>query len=77
MYRLHLDIPAGLDQEVAILRSKHIVAIIEHALRQEDWGNDDLIIGYRVGDDNDRGAKNYLDINENGHASSKKLKITI
>ena len=34
-------------------------------------------INYRLGHDEDRQKSNYLDINENGHASNKKIRIDL
>jgi len=76
MYRLHIDIPLAISQEVAIDRAQHAVAIVIDALRREDWG-EGLELNYRLGNDDDRGAKNYLDINGNGHCSNKKTRVTI
>jgi hypothetical protein len=40
----------------------------------EKYGVDEVY--YRLGHDDDRQKSNYLDKNENGHCSNKKLKLT-
>ena len=69
-YRLQLDIPLGSDQERAILESEIFVRCICDALKAHGAP---VTLNYRLGNDSDRGKKNYLDINENGHASNKKM----
>ena len=69
-YRLHLDIPLGPDQERAIIDSEIFTRCLTDALTAHGAA---VQINYRLGNDSDRGKKNYLDINENGHASNKKM----
>ncbi len=69
-YRLHIDIPLGIDEEQAIEMSRRIVS----TLRVPSGVSQ---INYRLGHDEDRQKSNYLDKNENGHVSNKKIKITI
>jgi hypothetical protein len=69
-YRFILDSPLGEDQEQAIVLAKKISEFLS---TMKIDGVD--TIQYRLGNDWDRGAKNYLDINSNGHASNKKFKI--
>lgn len=71
MYRFHIDIPLTKDE----LASKEISAAIVEYLKNMKITEVELI-QYRLGNDNDRGNKNYLDIDENGHCSNKKIKIT-
>ena len=79
-YRFHLDIELGGDEDRAIELSKQFLETLEHA--EDDMGLfydvsclDPVKISYRLGHDDDRQKSNYLDINENGHCSNKKLRI--
>lgn len=75
-YRLHIDIPVGHNQDDAILAAKAILFVIESNmphLRSDyvtEWN-------YRLGNDEDRSKKNYLRINENGHAANGKVNISL
>jgi hypothetical protein len=84
-YRLHIDIPLGEDEEKATHNAYLLIEelITEHgrtipmALKlnlHEKYGVDEVY--YRLGHDDDRQKSNYLDKNENGHCSNKKLKLT-
>lgn len=79
MYRLHLDIPLGEDEASAIRISKRFVewVISSEAGRADMKQLGIQTINYRLGNDNDRQRSNYLDINENGHVSTKKIKVSI
>jgi hypothetical protein len=70
-YRLHIDIPLGKDVSEARNLADHLIEI----MRNEFYGEGLRLIQYKLSHDSDRGNKNYLDINENGHASNKKVKI--
>jgi len=83
-YRLHIDIPLGADEENAIAAATQIVtwyfADIDarNKLQTLTLDNVDLEeINYRLGNDDDRQKSNYLDKNENGHVSNKKIRISI
>lgn len=70
-YRFHLDIPLGDDQEAAISAAKNLITLLQANI---GW---DMFYHYgkpqvRLGNDDDRGVKNYLRINENGHATGGK-----
>lgn len=75
MYRLHLDVPCGTDQEAAIAKAKEILQQFQMNMPVEHLVG--VEIGVRLGSDEDRQKSNYLDINENGHCSNKKTKITL
>jgi len=78
MYRLHIDIPLGTDEEHAIYKSKLLVQELmgpRYATINEKY--DVSEINYRLGHDEDRQKSNYMDKNENGHVSNKKTKIHI
>ena len=70
MFRLHIDIPLDKNEEKAKNLSQSIVSFLKQ-LQVEDVN----LIQYRLGNDSDRGNKNYLSIDENGHCTNKKDKI--
>ena len=81
-YRLHIDIPLGGNEEEAIYKANLLVQEF-FKLDQSTTGN---IISekyeiekasYRLGHDEDRQKSNYLDKNENGHVSNKKITIDL
>ena len=73
MYRLHIDLPLDEDLENSQQLSEHIIEILKNEL----YGEGLSVVQYRLSNDTDRGNKNYLDINENGHCSNKKLSFEI
>ena len=84
MFRLHIDIPLGEDENLAIALAKQLIQYIKpDQLLQENadsflhLSNEQYIFQYRLGSDDDRQKSNYLDKNENGHVSNKKIKITL
>lgn len=79
-YRLHIDIPLGTDEEEAI---QQVNALMHwHFSDVEAQEKLNTIMGgieqvnYRLGHDEDRQKSNYLNKNENGHVTNKKLKLT-
>jgi hypothetical protein len=73
-YRLHIDMPLGTDEQTAIRHSNLIIGMFNDrmgALRQMGIEN----FNVRLGNDTDRQKSNYLDKDENGHVSNKKLVI--
>lgn len=75
-YRLNIDFSLGPDQKAAIKKANPIVeAIVELIRHMRPEGVES--IGVRLANDDDRSPKNYLQINENGHASGKKMVIPI
>tara|TARA_R100001082_G_C4232512_1_gene103841 strand:+ start:64 stop:327 length:264 start_codon:yes stop_codon:yes gene_type:complete len=82
-YRLHIDIPLGSDLTKA---ERSAQSLMEWYFKDIDAKEkikrlvvDGTVstINYRLGHDEDRQKSNYLDVNENGHASNKKTRITI
>lgn len=75
-YRLHIDIPILTgDMNEAANVAKTIMEHIHAALSyQHDKFNS---VNYRLGHDEDRQKSNYLDLNEKGHCSNKKLSIDL
>ena len=71
-YRLHIDIPLGNDEDKAIEVCTKIMSSVILP-----FDNDITQINYRLGHDDDRQKSNYLDKNENGHVSNRKIRITI
>ena len=69
-YRLHIDIPMGLDEPTALKRSEEILAHLQEIVAQGS------VVQYRLGNDSDRQKSNYFQKNSNGHVSSKKFTLT-
>lgn len=76
MHRIHIDIPLeqlGINEaqlitnEIAIVLEQNLKAILQ------DYNLNSY--NYRLGHDEDRTPKNYMHINENGHASKQKIKV--
>ena len=81
-YRLHIDIPLGNDEETAIENANRLMhwtfSDVDSKERILRLTNDDINqINYRLGHDDDRQKSNYLQKNENGHVSNKKIRIEI
>ena len=78
-YRLHIDIPLGLNEEKAINTSKLLIQefMSDHRgdlkLLNEKYDIEEM--NYRLGHDEDHQRSNYLDKNENGHVNNKKIKV--
>lgn len=70
MYRLHIDIPINTDLNSSSEIAKKVIKILE-----EMKVDGVELAQYRLSNDEDRGNKNYLDINENGHCTNKKIVI--
>jgi hypothetical protein len=75
MYRLHIDVPCGTDQKEAIASAQQILADIQKFLAFTSLQGRE--IGVRLGEDTDRSKKDYLRINENGHAANGKQKVVL
>lgn len=65
-YRLHIDIPMGLDEGNALKSSEAILALLQGLVETGQK------VQYRLGNDEDRQSSNYFQKNENGHVSNKK-----
>jgi len=81
-YRLHIDIPLGQDEENAIKMAEQLmqwtfidVDCKERLLRLT--GSEIEQVNYRLGHDEDRQKSNYLQKNDNGHVTNKKIRISI
>tara|TARA_Y100001938_G_scaffold133915_1_gene193798 strand:+ start:362 stop:610 length:249 start_codon:yes stop_codon:yes gene_type:complete len=82
MYRLHIDIPLGTDEDKAIYKSKLLIQELlgGSSDKEIDHLNEKYNIeqvNYRLGHDEDRQKSNYLKKNENGHVTNKKIRISI
>ena len=84
MYRLHVDIPLGHDEDTAKQVAEQIVHWVfrdgdaqERIQRLALDKFDIQEINCRLGNDEDRQKSNYLDVNENGHTTNKKIRIRI
>ena len=82
MYRLHIDIPLGEDEDAAIKAANQLMqwTFVDKECRERllrlTSGNIETV-NYRLGYDADRQRSNYLDKNENDHVSKRKLKVEI
>tara|TARA_R100001163_G_scaffold30918_1_gene24274 strand:+ start:4353 stop:4604 length:252 start_codon:yes stop_codon:yes gene_type:complete len=80
-YRLHVDVPLGTDEETARFKANLLVQEFlgthEVNIKHLDEKYNVTQFNYRLGHDEDRQKSNYLDINENGHASNKKTRISL
>jgi len=79
-YRLHIDIPLGANVDEAITEAKKVIQDIEVRMthprsRPVDQNMNVDQVNYRLGFDDDRAKTNYLDINEEGHCSTKKSRM--
>jgi|TARA_R110000851_G_scaffold325272_1_gene493127 hypothetical protein len=77
MYRLHIDIPLGIDEDEAIRIATHMISSI--AVHVGDRAKlDDQIAGmnYRLGRDDDRQKSNYFNKDMEGHVNNKKTRLT-
>lgn len=78
MFRLHIDIPLGTDEADALRTAKAIIEAMEvqDLLRiHNTFLTCEHILQYRVSNDDDRRMNNYLDKDEQGHVSGKKIKV--
>ena len=73
MYRLHLDLPLGEDLENAQKTAEQVIGVLKSELSCYGLKEKLTIVQYKLCFDDDRRNHNYLDINENGHTSNKKL----
>jgi len=80
-YRLHIDIPLGADEKKAEVTSKLLIQEFLSSHRNDlkllNEKYDISQINYRLGHDEDRQKSNYLNVNDNGHVSNKKIRITM
>ena len=74
-FRLHLDCPLGTNQEEAIANAKNFLERFKEYFRKDVDESLAKNFQFRLANDDDRGRKNYLIINENGHAANKKSKL--
>tara|TARA_Y100001937_G_C7104380_1_gene324175 strand:+ start:976 stop:1230 length:255 start_codon:yes stop_codon:yes gene_type:complete len=84
MYRLHVDIPLGHNGDIAKQVAEQIIKWMfrdgDAQERIQRLALDKLEIqeiNCRLGNDEDRQKSNYLDVNENGHITNKKIRIRI
>jgi hypothetical protein len=76
-YRFFIDIPLGGTQEEALKTADHFLNLILMANRADITGLGIDTINYRLGHDEDRQNRNYFQIDDAGHASTKKCKIKL
>ena len=81
-YRLHIDIPLGQDEENAIKMAKQLMQWTFNDVDCKErllqlTGSEIEQVNYRLGHDEDRQKSNYLQKNDNGHVTNKKIRISI
>lgn len=75
-YRLHIDIPLGVDEDRAVACAEELMSSFTSKRGWPDLETTSpLQVNYRLGHDLDRQKSNYLMLNENGHVSNKKCSI--
>ena len=81
MFRLHIDLPLGEDESKAICAAQIAVDALEYGLKETQQSHSSPTVEelkmfqYRLASDNDRGIKNYLVKDANGHVTKNKLKV--
>ena len=81
MYRLHIDIPLGSNEDDAIeqvekLMHWHFADSDAQVKIKSLMGGVDQV-NYRLGHDEDRQKSNYLNKTESGHVTNKKSRLTL
>ena len=74
MFRLHLDIPLPENEQEALELAAKAIASINFKMMGEAGVK---TVQYRLGKDDDRTPRNYLNKDENGHATTKKIRIEL
>jgi hypothetical protein len=78
MYRLFIDIPiSGSSTEEAVKTADHFMNLIIKNHSADIRGLDIHQVNYRLGHDEDRQNRNYFQIDDAGHASTKKSRIDL
>jgi hypothetical protein len=77
MYRLHIDIPVGTDEEDAIrIATQMISSIAVHVGDRAKLNSEIIGMNYRLGHDDDRQKSNYFQKDDEGHVNNKKTRLT-
>jgi len=80
MYRLFIDYPinASSTEEAVVIARKILEQIaLSNEAKIIAQSNSCDQVNYRLGHDEDRQNRNYFVINENGHASTKKSRVSL
>jgi hypothetical protein len=80
MFRLFIDIPiSAINTEHAVEQAQGLVnkMILNDDMQQHFKSVNIEQVNYRLGHDEDRQKSNYFMIDDNGHCSTKKTKVTI
>ncbi len=75
MFRLHLDIELYEDEETSRRIAEWFLPQLKEFIDHQVGHTAVRGIKYRLGRDEDRTPKNFLDKNENGHARGGKAKL--
>jgi|TARA_R100000008_G_scaffold81072_1_gene63993 hypothetical protein len=77
-FRLHIDIPLGVDEEEAIRKANYFMNFcfsdVDAKERMTKTFDIDQI-NYRLGHDEDRQKSNYLQKTDSGHVTNKKCRL--
>ena len=78
-YRLHIDIPLGGDEEMALEKARVIIdwLLLSESAKADLTNLKVVSVNYRVGHDEDRQKSNYLVKTESGHVTNKKIKLDL
>lgn len=78
-YRLHIDIPLGGDEEMALEKARVIIdwLLLSESAKADLTNLKVESVNYRVGHDEDRQKSNYLVKTESGHVTNKKIKLDL
>ena len=80
MYRLHIDIPLGPNEDDAIQQVKDLMhwhfSDPDAQEKIKSLMGDVDQVNYRLGHDEDRQKSNYLNKTESGHVTNKKSRLT-
>lgn len=77
-FRLHIDIPLGIDEEEAIKKAKYFMnfRFSDHDAKETLLNNFNIEqVNYRLGHDEDRQKSNYLKKTDSGHVTNKKCRM--
>jgi hypothetical protein len=74
MFRLHIDVPLFEEETVSAEEALRLTELIKNLITSS---TEIRKFNYRLMNDDDRGAKNYLLKDANGHCSNNKCKVSL
>ena len=75
MFRLIVDVPCGEDEQDAQIVANNILSLMKEVLPSRMGTDHYKQLQYRLTNDSDRAARNYLNKDDQGHARTNKLKL--